>query len=125
MKKVIIAMILCLIMLTGCVENKEESKMISAHEAKKMMDTKEVVIVDVRTFYEYEQGHIKDAINVPLSMIEESNKDMPEKDEIILIYCQSGNRSKQASQKFLDLGYQQVYDFGGINDWTYGVETSL
>ena len=127
MKKILITIsIISILLLAGC-SNKEKgvSKMISAEEAKKIIDTEEVIIVDVRNFYEYEQSHIKGAINIPLSMIEENNPDMPDKKETILVYCQSGNRSKQAANKLKELGYQHIYDFGGIQNWTYEIETSI
>lgn len=93
---------------------------ISAEEAKKMMDEQEVVIVDVRTEAEYAEGHIAGAVLVPNETIgEEAPAELPDKDAVLLVYCRSGNRSKTAANKLLKLGYQNVYDFGGVNTWPY------
>lgn len=117
MKKILYVSLLCL-MLTGCGSNKTY-KTISATEAKYLMNEK-AIILDVRTKAEYEISYIKNAINIPLDEIDESIKEtLKDKDQTILVYCQSGNRSKQASQKLVDLGYTSVYNFGGINDWRY------
>ncbi len=116
MKKLLCISLLC-ILLTGC-ENKTY-KTISAKEAKYLMNEK-AIILDVRTKEEYEIGYIKNAINIPLDEIDESIKEtLKDKDQTILVYCQSGNRSKQASQKLVDLGYTSVYNFGGFKDWRY------
>lgn len=126
MKKIMIGIFIIIVLCaTGCKESEGRIEMISKEEASEMMKNQDVIIVDVRTFYEYEQGHIKGAINIPLSMIDENNQDMPGKGDTILLYCQSGNRSKQAASKFLELGYQYVYDFGGIQDWTGEIEKSV
>jgi len=93
---------------------------ISAEEAKKMLDEQEVVIVDVRTEAEYAEGHIAGAVLVPNETIgEEAPAELPDKDAVLLVYCRSGNRSKTAANKLLKLGYQNVYDFGGVNTWPY------
>ena len=93
---------------------------ISAEEAKKMMDEQEVVIVDVRTAAEYAEGHIADAVLVPNETIgDEAPAELPNKDAILLIHCRSGNRSRTAANKLLKIGYQNVYDFGGLNTWPY------
>lgn len=82
------------------------------------------VVVDVRRQDEYESGHIPGAILVPNESIgSEMPAELPDKDQIILVYCRSGNRSKQAAQKLADLGYTQVYEFGGISTWTGEVVT--
>ncbi len=95
---------------------------ISAEEAKNMMDTETgIVIVDVRTPEEYAGGYISGAINIPNETITNSSQPelLPDKNAKILVYCRSGNRSQQASQKLIDMGYSRVYDFGGIKDWPY------
>ncbi len=116
MKKILYVSLLCLI-LTGC--GSKTYKTISATEAKSMMN-KEAIILDVRTKAEYEIVHITNAINIPLDTIDENVSEiLKDKNQTILVYCQSGNRSKQASQKLVDLGYTSVYNFGGINDWRY------
>lgn len=97
---------------------------ISAEEAKKRMDANpNAITVDVREPSEYAQGHIKNAVLVPLGTIgNETLQILPDKNAEILIYCRSGRRSKAAANKFLELGYTNVYDFGGILSWPYGKE---
>ena len=93
---------------------------ISAEEAYEMMASQEVVVVGVRTREEYDGGHIENAILVPNESIgSEMPETLPDKEATLLIYCRSGRRSKDAAQKLLELGYQSVYDFGGVIDWPY------
>jgi len=95
---------------------------ISPQLAKEMMDSGDpLVIVDVRTEAEYAQGHIAGAILIPNETIGTTQKpeQLPELDDVILVYCRSGNRSAQAARKLAALGYVNVYDFGGIVDWPY------
>lgn len=95
---------------------------ISAEDAKKMMDEQSVVIVDVRTEAEYKGGHILNAILLPNETIgKEAPAELPDKQATILVYCRSGNRSRQAANKLIELGYQNIYDFGGIGDWKYDI----
>lgn len=98
---------------------------ISQDEAKQMMEQDGTqIIVDVRTQEEYDSGHIPGAICIPNESIgAEPPEELPDLDQIILIYCRSGNRSKQAAQKLFDMGYTNIYEFGGINDWTGEVVT--
>ena len=98
---------------------------ISQDEAKKMMEQDGTqIIVDVRMQEEYDSGHIPGAICIPNESIgTEPPEELPDFDQIILIYCRSGNRSKQAAQKLFDMGYTNIYEFGGINDWTGEVVT--
>lgn len=120
--------------LTGCAltnENMQEEtlvtfesgasyKQISSDAAAKLMETeKDYVILDVRTAAEYVEGHIPKAINIANEIIsEETTKDLlKDKDKLILVYCRSGNRSKQASEKLAELGYANIVEFGGINTW--------
>ena len=92
---------------------------ISAEETHEMMASQEVV-VDVRTREEYESGHIENAVLVPNESIgSEMPEALPDKEATLLVYCRSGRRSKDAAQKLLALGYQSVYDFGGVIDWPY------
>ena len=87
---------------------------LSAEEAYEMMASQEVVVVDVRTREEYDGGHIENAVLVPNESIgSEMPETLPDKDATLLIYCRSGRRSKQAAEKLLELGYQNVYDFAG------------
>lgn len=107
------------------VESDDESivrsyTMISQDEAKEMMKKSDGhIIVDVRRQDEYDSGHIPEAILIPNESIEKKQPEqLPDYDQIILIYCRSGNRSKQAAQKLADMGYTNIYEFGGINTWT-------
>ena len=94
---------------------------ITAEQAYEMMNTQEVVIVDVRTQSEYDEGHIQNAVLIPNETIgSDLPTNLPDKNAIILVYCRSGRRSEEAARKLVNLGYVSVYDFGGINDWTYG-----
>ncbi|MBQ9662955.1 MAG: rhodanese-like domain-containing protein [Oscillospiraceae bacterium] len=97
---------------------------ITQEEAKKMMAEDDgYVIVDVRRQDEYDAGHIHGAVLIPNESIgTEPPEALPDSDQIILIYCRSGNRSKQAAQKLADMGYTKVYEFGGINTWDGGIE---
>ena len=98
---------------------------ISQEEAKEMMKKEDGhVIVDVRREDEYSEGHIPGAVLIPNESINgEKPEELPDLNQIILVYCRSGNRSKQASQKLADMGYTNVYEFGGINEWTGDVVT--
>ena len=92
---------------------------ITQAEAKEMMKKEDGhVIVDVRRQDEYDTGHIPGAILIPNESIgTEKPEELPDLDQIILVYCRSGNRSRQAAQKLFDMGYTHIYDFGGINTW--------
>ena len=97
---------------------KAEYKKITSDEAKKMMETQKVIVVDVRTLEEYNEGHIPNAISVPLETIEnEAEAKLKNKDDLILVYCRSGRRSREAALKLIEKGYTNVIDFGGIQDW--------
>ena len=113
---------------TGDADSKNQSsgaeyKRISAEEAKTRMDSGyEVIILDVRTEGEFNAGHIPGAILIPNETITDKMPDLlPDLDAEILIYCRSGNRSAQAARKLLQIGYTNVYDFGGINSWHYDI----
>ena len=114
--------VLAAFVLAGC--NKESSensyKQISMDEAVTMMaEEKDYIILDVRTQEEFAEKHIPNAINVPNETIgTDEIPELPNKEQLILVYCRSGNRSKQASEKLVKLGYTNIYEFGGINDWT-------
>ena len=103
---------------------KAEYKKITAEEAKERMDKDDkVVILDVRTEEEYQEGHVPGAIVIPNETISsEPLEELPDMDQEILVYCRSGNRSAQAAKKLAEAGYTQVYDFGGIIDWPYDSE---
>ncbi|MEA4854153.1 MAG: rhodanese-like domain-containing protein [Christensenella sp.] len=111
---------------TGTADEKSSSKqafqIIAADEAKKMMDEGNVTIIDVRRKDEYDAGHIKDAILISNESIgDTAPAELPDKDAVLLVYCRTGIRAKEASQKLADLGYTHVYDFGGITDWPYDI----
>ena len=98
-------------------------KKISPDVAKKMMNDK-VIIVDVRSQSEYNTGYIENALLIPGNNIKElATKILPDLNATILVYCRSGNRSKKATKLLIDMGYQNVYDFGGINNWNYKLVT--
>ena len=99
---------------------------ITQEKAKEMMQADDGhIIVDVRRQDEYDSGHILGAILIPNESIgTEQPKELPDLDQVILIYCRSGRRSKEASQKLADMGYTHIYEFGGIIDWTGEVVTS-
>ena len=97
---------------------KAEYKKITSDEAKKMMETQKAIVVDVRTLEEYNEGHIPNAISVPLETIEnEAETKLKNKDDLILVYCRSGRQSREAALKLIEKGYTNVIDFGGIKDW--------
>ena len=97
---------------------------ISLEEAKQLMKDEEgYIILDVRTKEEFAEGHIPGAICVPNETIsDEMPEELPEQDQLILVYCRSGNRSKQASKKLAELGYTNIKEFGGIIDWDGEIE---
>ena len=121
MKK-IIPFLIALLLLAGCGAQSEEStyRQVNAEEAASMMEEESgYIILDVRTAQEYSEKHIPGAINIPNETIGADDiPELPDKDQLILIYCRSGNRSKQASEKLVKLGYTNVVEFGGIHDWT-------
>lgn len=97
---------------------------ISAEEAKAMMDKGGVTVVDVRREDEYAAGHIPGSILVPNEGIRDTQpEELPDLDAVLLVHCRTGVRSKQASDKLLEIGYKNVYDFGGIVDWPYETVT--
>ena len=121
MKK-IIPFLMALLLLAGCGAQSEEStyRQVNAEEAATMMEEESgYIILDVRTAQEYSEKHIPGAINIPNETIgTEDIPELPDKEQLILVYCRSGNRSKQASEKLVKLGYTNIVEFGGINDWT-------
>lgn len=127
MKKIVMTvgvliMVGLMAMLTGCGKNEKEAayRQVSADEAMSIMESEDnYIILDVRTPEEYSERHIPDAINVPNETIgNEPVTELPDKNQLILVYCRSGNRSKQASEKLAALGYTNIVEFGGINSWT-------
>lgn len=128
MKKLVF-LLLAVMMLAACGQDKEKDQgavyvNITAEEAKQIMDTEEgYVILDVRTQEEYDQGHIPGAIVIPHEEIAEKAEEvLTDKDQLILVYCRSGRRSKIAAEALVELGYTNIKEFGGIIDWPYEVE---
>lgn len=134
MRKIILIIIILTIIIIGvvCIMNRKERnieneviiKHISMNDIVQIMDENEnYIILDVRTQAEYNQGHIPNAICIPNETIDENvvNK-LPDKNQMILVYCRSGNRSKQAAEKLKKLGYTNLIEFGGIIDWKGEIE---
>ena len=123
MKKrvVVAAAVLMTFGIVGCGNKGEVSyTQIGMDEAVSMMEEeKDYIILDVRTPEEFAEKHIPGAMNIPNEIIgNDEIVELPDKEQLILVYCRSGNRSKQASVKLAALGYTNIYEFGGINDWT-------
>ena len=97
---------------------------ITQEEAKRIMDEEsDYIIVDAREQSEYDEGHIKGAIVIPYTEIEQKAEELlPNKTQLILVYCRSGRRSKIAAQSLANMGYKNVKEFGGIIDWQYEIE---
>jgi len=118
----LIPFLLSLLLLAGCaapVDSEASYQQISMDEAIAIMESEsDYIILDVRTTEEFADKHIPDAINIPNETIGTAEiPELPDKDQLILVYCRSGNRSKQASDKLVGLGYTNIVEFGGINDW--------
>ena len=122
MKKLIL-ILLSALMLTGCTKTDDKIntyRQIGMDEALRMMEEESgYIILDVRRADEYSAGHIPGAINLPNESITTSElPELPDKNQLIMVYCRSGRRSKEASEKLVKLGYTNVVEFGGIIDWT-------
>lgn len=119
--KRIIPILMALLLLSGCATQSAEKtyRQITMEEAVTMMEEETgYTILDVRTAQEYSEKHIPGAINVANESIgTEDIPELPDKDQLILVYCRSGNRSKQASEKLVKLGYTNIVEIGGINSW--------
>ena len=133
----IFMLIISLTLFSGCSlneNNQEETttattttslgyEQISGDEAKRIMDSeKGYIIIDARTDEEFNEGHIEGAILIPEYEIgDRAENELPDKEQLILVYCRSGRRSKIAAQALADLGYINVKEFGGIIDWKYEI----
>lgn len=129
MKK-LVWVILAMMLLTACGQNKENNREvaymnITAQQAKEIMDSQEgYIVLDTRAQEEYDTGHIPGAILIPHDEILEKAEDvLTDKDQLILVYCRSGRRSKLAAEDLVKLGYTNIKEFGGIIDWPYEVES--
>ena len=122
MKK-LIPILLSALMLTGCAGQSNHKvntyRQITMDEAVEIMAEEcGYIILDVRRPDEYASGHIPNAINIPNETIgTDEIPELPDKDQLILVYCRSGRRSKEASEKLVKLGYTNITEFGGILDW--------
>ena len=120
-------MLLTLALPFGCVGCSDGGSatydQISGAEAKALMDGESgYVIIDARTQEEYDEGHIPGAILIPDGEIaDRAENELPDKDQMILVYCRSGRRSKIAAEELVKLGYTNVKEFGGIIDWEYEI----
>ena len=128
MKK-LLSIFISTLFLVGCAVPAEQEisyRQITMDEAVAMMEEEEgYIILDVRTAAEFDEKHIPGAINIPNEAIgTDAIPELPDKDQLILVYCRSGNRSKQASEKLMKLGYTNVVEFGGIIDWPGETETN-
>ena len=126
MKRILALMAAILLALTGCGGKNMENtyQQITQEEAKDMMDAGDVIVLDVREQSEFDAGHIPGAVLLPVGTITKDTAAaaIPEMDAVVLVYCRSGNRSKTASKALVDLGYTNIYEFGGINTWPYDIE---
>ena len=127
MRRMLSAVLSMLLLLTGCGGtnmNEDTYQQITQEKAKEMMDTQDVLILDVREQDEYDSGHIPGAVLLPVGIITKDTAAavIDDLDTVVLVYCRSGNRSKTASKALADLGYTNIYEFGGINTWPYEVE---
>ena len=130
MKRIIIAVsvvLMLIFLLVGCNDgnNKNVYEQITPDEAKALMDSEEgYIILDVRTPEEFAERHIEGAILIPDYEIgEKAESILTDKEQLILVYCRSGRRSKNAANELATLGYTNIKEFGGINDWKYGTVT--
>ena len=128
MKKLVF-LLLAVMLLTACGQDTENDQgavyvNITAEKAKEIMDSEEgYIILDVRTQEEYDEGHIPGAILIPNTEIKvRAVEELTDKDQLILVYCRSGRRSKLAAEILVELGYPNIKEFGGIIDWPYEIE---
>lgn len=121
MKKILLVLIL--ILSVGC-QAQIQIQSIDGNTVYHMLENKEqFVLIDAREESEYKEGHIPGSILIPLGNIEKDiKKYVSSTDDMIVVYCRSGRRSRQACQRIMDMGYTQVYDMGGIIDWKYDIE---
>ena len=118
MKKLLLSALL----LGGCASGQTTYTHLSHDEAKDFMEQEECIVLDVRTSAEFEDGHIPNAILLPVDQVKDKAEEvLPDRESQILIYCRSGRRALKAAQHLVDMGYSHVYEFGGIIDWPYDI----
>lgn len=132
MKRIFVYLLLVLLCLSACTQTKPETEPtgeavyvnITAQEAKALMGSESgYIILDTRTQEEYDQGHIPSAILIPHDQIQkQAPQVLTDKNQLILVYCRSGRRSKLAAEELVKLGYTNIREFGGILDWPYEVQ---
>ena len=126
-KNLFLILLLALALSLGCIGCSDGAsasyEQISGAEAKALMDSESgYIILDAREQYEYDEGHIPGAILIPYGEIaDRAENELPDKDQLILVYCRSGRRSKIAAEELVKLGYTNVKEFGGIIDWKYEI----
>ena len=105
----------------GSADTPATYQQISGAEAKALMDSESgYIIIDARTQEEYDEGHIPEAIMIPeYEIADRAEKELLDKDQLILVYCRSGRRSKIVAEELVKLGYTNIKEFGGIIDWEY------
>ena len=106
--------------LVSCTNSQNEYRQMTMRDAMNMMENESnYIILDVRTLEEYSEKHILGAINIPNETIDNKEiTELPDKEQLIFVYCRSGNRSKQASEKLVKLGYTNIIEMGGIGNWS-------
>ena len=128
MRRIFFLLIVILLGLIGCsgvtANTADTYQQITQSKAKEMMNSQLVIVLDVRERDEFDAGHIPGAVLLPVGTITKDTAAavIPKLDSVVLVYCRSGNRSKTASQALVNLGYTNIYEFGGINTWPYEVE---
>ncbi|NTW71158.1 MAG: rhodanese-like domain-containing protein [Eubacteriaceae bacterium] len=138
MKRILLVLIVLISLTAGCSNQNDANSnnndqpgdeggitMITAEDAKARIDSEEgIILVDVRTQEEYTQGHIENALLLPVDTIAENAQEViPDKDSVYFVYCRSGNRSAAASAQLAEMGYKNIYDLGGMMDWPYETVT--
>jgi rhodanese-related sulfurtransferase len=122
MNRIIPLLIIVVVFLTACGISSEGYRNVSSEEAKQLIDNKDVVVLDVRTPEEYQEGHIPNAILIPLQELENKLNELDKK-EHYLVVCRSGNRSAQASEVLTSNSFANIYNMsGGMNNWGYEIE---
>lgn len=123
MKRIFTAILGMLFLLGGCSQKESSVTKVDSDEALKLMDEEAAILIDVREESEFVQGHIPNAVLLPLNNMEARiGEVVDDLDTTIIVYCRSGNRSAQAANKLIKLGYPNVYDLGGIGSWKYDIK---